>query len=140
VGGTYTILLVIHTILVLFLIVMVLIQRTDSDGLGGLSGGGGNQFLTGRSAANLLTRTTAILAGAFMVTSLILAVMASRMTQSSILDAVPVEESAPAPAVEKKTEPVSEKKAAEEKPAEKKAEKKKPESKAKEAPAVPQPE
>ncbi len=90
----YTILLVVHTILVLFLIVLVLIKRSSSDGLGSL-GGGGNQFLTGRSQANLLTRTTAILAAAFMINSLILAVMASRMTESSIIDAAPVEQSAP---------------------------------------------
>ncbi len=130
-SGSYTVLLVIHTILVLFLIVMVLIQRTDSDGLSGLGGGGGNQFLSGRSAANLLTRTTAILAALFMITSLVLAFMASRMTQSSILDTVPVVEET-APAVEKTAE--------EPKPAETKTEKKKPEGKAKEAPAVPKPE
>ncbi len=87
----YTILLVTHTIIVLFLIVMVLIQRSDSDGLSGLGGGGGNQFMTGRGAANFMTRTTAILATVFMLTSLILAVMASRMTSGSIVDAAPVE-------------------------------------------------
>lgn len=93
----YTILLVIHTILVIFLIGMVLIQRSDSDGLSGLGGGGGNQFLTGRGAANLMTRTTAILAGAFMLTSLVLAVMAGRMNEGSIVDKVSaVEQAAPA--------------------------------------------
>jgi len=91
----YTILLVAHTIIVLFLIVLVLIQRSSSDGLGGLGGGGGNQFLTGRASANLLTRTTAILAGAFMCTSLILGIMASHMTEGSIIDATPVEQTAP---------------------------------------------
>src|SRR4051812_3411892 len=91
----YTILLVIHSIIVLFLIGMVLIQRTDSDGMGGLGGGGGNQFLTGRASANLMTRTTAILAGAFMISSLVLAVMAGRMTSGSILDTTPVEQTAP---------------------------------------------
>lgn len=84
----YTVLLVIHTIFVLFMIMFVLIQRTDSDGLGGLSGGGGNQFMTGRAKANFMTRTTAILAGLFMTTSLILAVMASHMTSGSIVDSV----------------------------------------------------
>lgn len=84
----YEVILVIHTILVLFLIGMVLIQRSDSDGLGGLGGGGGNQFMTGRGAANVMTRTTAILAGAFMFTSLILAVMASRMTEGSLIDTI----------------------------------------------------
>ena len=102
----YEVLLVIHTIIVLFLIVMVLIQRSDSDGMGSLGGGGGNQFLTGRSQANLMTRTTAILAGAFMVTSLILAVIASRMTESSIVDRVPTEQSTPA-ATDKAPEPAS---------------------------------
>jgi preprotein translocase subunit SecG len=89
----YTVLLVAHTILVLFLIVMVLIQRTESDGLSGLGGGGGNQFMTGRAKGSLMTRTTAILATLFMTTSLLLGVMASRMTESSVLDAVAAPES-----------------------------------------------
>lgn len=91
----YTVLLVVHTLLVLFLIVIVLIQRSDSDGMAGLGGGGGggNQFLTGRGQANLLTRTTAILAAAFMGTSLVLAIMANRMSEGSIVDTIAVEES-----------------------------------------------
>ena len=52
----YDVLLVIHTLLVLFFIGLVLIQRSDSDGLSGLGGGGGNQFMTGRGFANLMTR------------------------------------------------------------------------------------
>jgi preprotein translocase subunit SecG len=96
--GFYTVLLVAHTILVLFLIMMILLQKTDSDGMSGLGGGGGNQFMTGRSAANFMTRTTAILATCFMITSLALATMASRMSGGSIMDAVPVESPA---AVEK---------------------------------------
>ncbi len=86
----YTVLLVTHTILVLFLIVMVLIQRTDSDGLSGLGGGGGggNQFMTGRAKGSLMTRTTAILAASFMATSLILGIMAGHMTKSSIVDQI----------------------------------------------------
>lgn len=96
----YTILLVTHSILVLFLIVMVLIQRTESDGLSGLGGGGGNQFLTGRGAANLMTRTTSWLAAGFMATSLTLAVIASRGNEHSIVDTAPVTREAPAAAKE----------------------------------------
>ncbi len=92
--GLYTVLLVAHTILVLFLIMMVLLQRTDSDGLSGLGGGGGNQFMTGKGAANFMTRTTAILATCFMITSLALASMASHMTGGSILDTIPTESTA----------------------------------------------
>ena len=84
----YTVLLVTHTILVLFLIAMVLIQRTDSDGLSGLSGGGGNQFMTGRAKGSLMTRTTAILAALFMTTSMVLGIMAGQMTKSSIVDEI----------------------------------------------------
>ncbi|NBO18299.1 MAG: preprotein translocase subunit SecG [Proteobacteria bacterium] len=93
--GLYTVLMVIHSIIVLFLIMMILIQRTDSDGMGGLGGGGGNQFLTGRATANLLTRTTSFLAAGFMISSLVLAVLAGRITSHSIVDSVSVEESAP---------------------------------------------
>lgn len=120
----YTILLVIHTIIVLFLIMMVLIQRTDSDGMGGL-GGGGNQFMTGRATANLMTRTTAILAAAFMISSLVLAVYAGRMTGGSIVDSTPVTETAPV------APPAAKEKAPEPKPAA-------PAAKA--VPAVPKPE
>jgi len=146
--GFYTVLLVIHTIIVLFLIMMVLIQRTDSDGMGGLGGGGGNQFLTGRSQANLLTRTTAILAVSFMVTSLWLAILASDITKRSIIDStVPLEDTAPADVdtdtlkdkadeLEKKAPPAA--KAAKEKAPEKKPEKS--EKPAAETPAVPKPE
>ena len=105
----YTVLLVTHTILVLFLIAMVLIQRTDSDGLSGL-GGGGNQFMTGRAKGNLMTRTTAILAAAFMITSMVLAIMAGNMTKSSIVDEVTTEQpaatTAPATTPEKPAVPV----------------------------------
>lgn len=81
----YNVLLVIHTILVVFLIGVILIQRSEGDGMG-LSGGGGNQFLSGRSQANILTRITAILATLFILSSLTLAVLSSRTPSSSILD------------------------------------------------------
>ena len=125
--GFYTVLLVIHSIIVLFLIMMVLIQRTDSDGMGGLGGGGGNQFLSGRTTANLMTRTTAILAAAFMISSLTLAVMAGRMTSGSIIDTAQPAETIP---VEAHKDSAPEKNKAPDKPV-------KPVS---QAPVVPKPE
>jgi preprotein translocase subunit SecG len=59
--------------LVLALIGVVLLQRSEGGGLG-IGGGGG--FMTSRGTANVLTRATAILAGLFFVTSLILSVLA----------------------------------------------------------------
>ena len=75
--------LVIHLMLVLALIGVVLLQRSEGGGLG-IGGGGG--FMTSRGTANVLTRATAILAGLFFVTSLILSILAGYNRQpSSIL-------------------------------------------------------
>ena len=65
--------LVIHLMLVLALIGVVLLQRSEGGGLG-IGGGGG--FMTSRGTANVLTRATAILAGLFFLTSLVLSILA----------------------------------------------------------------
>jgi preprotein translocase subunit SecG len=65
-----------------------------------MGGGGMSGFMTGRSTANLLTRTTAILAGAFFVTSILLVVLSNRTgAPKSLLDqGAPNTQEAPAPA------------------------------------------
>lgn len=68
-----TILIVIHLMVVIALVGVVLLQRSEG---GGLGIGGGSGFMTARGAANALTRTTAILAVAFFVTSLGLSILA----------------------------------------------------------------
>jgi preprotein translocase subunit SecG len=69
------VIIVIHLMLVLALIGAVLLQRSEGGGLGiGSSGGGG--FMSSRGTANVLTRATAILAGLFFVTSLVLSILA----------------------------------------------------------------
>lgn len=65
--------IVIHLMLVLALIGVVLLQRSEGGGLG-IGGGGG--FMTSRGTANVLTRATAILAGLFFLTSLVLSLLA----------------------------------------------------------------
>ncbi len=67
------IILTIHTLIVLGLIVVVLLQRSDGGALG-IGGGSGGGFMSGRGAANALTRTTSILAALFFATSLGLAI------------------------------------------------------------------
>ncbi|MGA7001679.1 MAG: preprotein translocase subunit SecG, partial [Pseudolabrys sp.] len=62
------VIIVIHLMLVLALIGVVLLQRSEGGGLGIGSSGG---FMTSRGTANVLTRATAILAGLFFVTSLV---------------------------------------------------------------------
>jgi preprotein translocase subunit SecG len=67
------VIIVIHLMLVLALIGVVLLQRSEGGGLGIGSTGG---FMTSRGTANVLTRATAILAGLFFVTSLLLSILA----------------------------------------------------------------
>ncbi|WP_454916887.1 preprotein translocase subunit SecG [Xanthobacter sediminis] len=72
-----TVLIVIHLLVVLSLIGVVLIQRSEGGGLGiGGGGGGGGGFFTARGTANVLTRATAILALLFFITSLSLTIVA----------------------------------------------------------------
>jgi preprotein translocase subunit SecG len=95
-----TVLLIIHLFVTLALIGVVLIQRSEGGGLGIGSSQGMGAFMSGRGTANLLTRTTAILATLFMALSLTLALM-NRGTMGagghSILDTGPPV-SAPGPA------------------------------------------
>ncbi|MEQ8193041.1 MAG: preprotein translocase subunit SecG [Rhodospirillales bacterium] len=84
-----TVILVVHLILAIAMVGTILLQRSEGGGLGigGGSGGGMGGFLSGRATANLLTRTTAILAACFFATSLVLAIMAGHKKPArSILD------------------------------------------------------
>jgi preprotein translocase subunit SecG len=81
-----TVIIVIHLLIVVALIGVVLLQRSEG---GGLGIGGGSGFMTARGAANALTRTTAILAAAFFATSLALSILARYGEQPiDILDRV----------------------------------------------------
>ena len=69
-----TVIIVVHLMIVAALIATVLLQKSEG---GGLGMGGGAGFMSSRGTANLLTRTTAILAVGFFVTSLLLSWLAS---------------------------------------------------------------
>ena len=68
-----TVLIVVHLMIVIALVGVVLLQRSEG---GGLGIGGGSGFMTARGAANALTRATGILAVAFFATSLGLSLLA----------------------------------------------------------------
>jgi preprotein translocase subunit SecG len=70
-----TVVIVIHLMIVLAMIGVVLLQKSEGGGLG-MGGGGAGGFLTSRGTANVLTRTTAILAMCFFATSLLLSILA----------------------------------------------------------------
>jgi preprotein translocase subunit SecG len=86
------VLIVIHLMLVIALIGVVLLQKSEGGGLVSSSSG----FLTGRGTANVLTRTTALLAAGFFLTSLALSWFASYdHRQSPIVGAPPGQETPP---------------------------------------------
>jgi preprotein translocase subunit SecG len=95
-----TIILIVHLLIALALVGVILLQRSEGGALG-MGGGGFGGLMTGRASANLLTRTTAILAAGFIATSLLLALLASHRTApTSILDQPAASPTAPAaPAV-----------------------------------------
>lgn len=69
-------LLVIHLLIALALVCSVLLQRSEGGALGIGGSGGMGGFMSGRGAANILTRTTAVLAICFFMTSILLTVTA----------------------------------------------------------------
>ena len=82
-----TVIIVVHLMVVLALVGVVLLQRSEG---GGLGIGGGSGFMTARGAANALTRATAILAIAYFATSLGLSILGRYGAQPiDILDRVP---------------------------------------------------
>jgi len=89
--------LIVHLLIAISLIGVVLVQKSEGGGLGIGSSGGAGGMMSARGTANLLTRTTAVLAGAFMLTSLVLAIMAGGQNRPrSIIDQMPPQQSAPA--------------------------------------------
>jgi preprotein translocase subunit SecG len=93
----YYLILVLHVVACLFLIGVVLLQQGKSQDLASAFGGGGTQTAFGpRGSANVLSKATTILAGAFMVTSLALSIL--RPTRSSALDKAGAALPSPSPA------------------------------------------
>lgn len=103
-------LFVIHVLIAIALVGVVLLQKSEGGALG-MGGGGMSGFMTGRSTANLLTRTTAILAALFFATSILLVTLSNYaraprsivdegapLPTSPLTPAAPVVPTAPSPA------------------------------------------
>lgn len=85
------VILVVHLVLALLLIGVVLLQRSEGGGLG-MGGGGGGGVMTGRQAANALTKLTWVFAIAFLGTSITLTVLSARAGRdASVVDTIPAE-------------------------------------------------
>jgi len=81
-----TVVIVIHLMVIVAMVALVLLQRSEGGALG-IGGGGG--FMANRSQSNVLTRSTGILAAAFFATSIGLTIIARlNAPPSAILDDV----------------------------------------------------
>ena len=84
-----TTLIVIQLILAVSLVILVLLQGSDNEGLGLGGGGGMGGMMSARGSANLLSRLTAITATLFMVMSVVLTITASVGSDKNILESLP---------------------------------------------------
>lgn len=105
-----TVLIVILLVIAVAMIGVILLQRSDGGGLG-IGGGQTGGLMSVRGTANLLTRTTAILAALFMGISLLLAVMSAHKDKPASLieqlQTAPLSNDAGAPAAAVPAEPLS---------------------------------
>lgn len=70
----FTFLLVVQTLVAIALVAVILMQQSEGGGLG--VGGSSSGFMTARGAADFLSRSTAVLAGIFIVLAIALAAIA----------------------------------------------------------------
>jgi len=84
-----TSLIIIQLILAVLLVIFVLLQGSDNEGLGLGGGGGLGGMMSARGSANLLSRLTAITATLFMIMSVILTISASVSSDKNILESLP---------------------------------------------------
>jgi preprotein translocase subunit SecG len=80
----FTFLLIVQTIIAAALVGVILMQRSEGGGLG--VGGSSAGLMTARGAADFLTRATAILGGAFIILSIVLAAIAGVSRESTTVD------------------------------------------------------
>ena len=103
-----TLVLIVHTLLAAALVAVILLQRSEGGGLG-IGGGNAGGLVSARGAADLMTRSTTIIAALFILTSLGLAILygqegktrridSTAAAHSRVLPDAPVPTTAPAPA------------------------------------------
>ena len=88
----YTAVVVIHLIVCLFLIFIILIQSSKGAEMGAAFGGSSQTLFGSRGAATFMSKLTTSAAIAFMVTSLLLAVLSVK--RGSVMSSVVVDQPA----------------------------------------------
>ena len=94
------IILSINIILAFILVVVILLQKSEGGALG--IGASQDSFITSRSAGSFLTKTTAIVAALFIITSISLTIMSKEeFSSSSVLEKVDENEDSSEPQIPK---------------------------------------
>ena len=81
------IVLTLNIIFAVLLVVVILIQKSEGGALG--LGVSQDSFISSRSASSFLTKTTAVIAALFIITSILLTIMSKQeISSSSVLERV----------------------------------------------------
>lgn len=80
----YTIVLALHVFVCILLIIAVLLQNSKSSDLGAALGGGSGEMFGPKAPSTIMNKITTVIAAAFLILSLILAMM-SGLGQESIM-------------------------------------------------------
>ena len=94
------IILVLNVILAVLLVVVILLQKSEGGALG--LGASQDSFISSRSAGNVLTKATAIIATLFIITSISLTIMSKEeFSSQSVLEKVDDKEDTSEPQIPK---------------------------------------
>ena len=94
------IVLTLNIILAILLVVVVLLQKSDGGALG--IGASQESFISSRSAGNFLTKTTAIIATLFIITSVSLTIISNEgRSSSSVLEKIEEKQDSSEPEIPK---------------------------------------
>ena len=92
--------LIINIILAVLLVVIILLQRSEGGALG--LGVSQDNFVSSRTAGSFLTKTTAIIATLFIITSILLTIISKEEFSSmSVLEKIEVEKDSSEPEIPK---------------------------------------
>ena len=94
------IVLTLNIILAILLVIVVLLQKSDGGALG--IGASQESFISSRSAGNFLTKTTAIIATLFIITSVSLTIISNEgKSSSSVLEKIEEKQDSSEPKIPK---------------------------------------
>ena len=92
--------LILNIILAILLIVVVLLQKSEGGALG--LGASQDSYISSRSAGSFLTKTTAIIATLFIMTSIVLTIISKEeISSTSVLEKVEEEKDSSEPEIPK---------------------------------------